>query len=660
MASTALGVALLAMVPRSGLAQEDATCLMCHSSASMFQGRSDADRLVVDARFLAQSVHGAVGLSCVNCHQDLVGSQPPHASELEAVNCGACHSGVAQRYEASLHGYGLSRGNPRAPTCSSCHGTHVILRSSDPRSPTHKVRLPNTCATCHGTAGLLTDQIVKLPQSFTDYAQSIHGQGAERGIATAASCADCHGVHSLRGAADPESNINPRNVSGTCGQCHPDIELEYEASIHGRALNAGVHDSPSCTDCHGEHLILSPRDPDAKTYAARLATETCGTCHDDPVIIAKYNLEGGVVGSYVDSYHGWAARRAYEGSATCVSCHTAHSVLPESDSASTVHPANVVATCRQCHENGDIRFAASYTHEAASIVANPINRIIRSIYLVAIAVIIGAMVLHNLVIMNYFMIERRKQEEDHSWIMRFDRVQIIQHLLLTVAFVLLAITGFALRFPDAWWVGWLTDLGMTEEVRGDLHRIFAVVLIATALSHIHYVFLTKRGREEFRSIVPTWRDFKDLYDNVRYYTWNSDRKVKFGRYDYSQKAEYWALIWGTIFMILTGFILWFPTWAVKIFPSWIVPAAQTIHYYEAWLATLAILVWHFFFVIFHPEEYPMSWTWLTGRMAEESVKRHHARWYEQIIRERQVGVGALAGNPESLGSTTGQGERDSQ
>jgi cytochrome b subunit of formate dehydrogenase len=84
-------------------------------------------------------------------------------------------------------------------------------------------------------------------------------------------------------------------------------------------------------------------------------------------------------------------------------------------------------------------------------------------------------------------------------------------------------------------------------------------------------------------------------------------------------------------MALTGFILWFPAQAMKIFPWWAVTASQTIHYYEAWLATLAIIVWHFFFVIFHPEEYPMNWTWLTGRMSEHSVKHHHARWYEDEI-----------------------------
>ena len=627
---TAVVMGLVAGSPARLAAQDNATCLMCHSSASMFQGLEDPERLVVGEEEFSGSVHGALGLSCIMCHQDLAGSEFPHETEVRSPDCGACHSAVTQTYAESLHGYAWTRGNPRAPTCASCHGSHEILAASDPRSRTHKVRLPTTCTECHGVAGLLTDQIVKLPSSYEAYAASVHGTSNRRGIAAAATCADCHGVHDLKSPNEPTSKINVENVSATCGQCHPDVQLEYEASIHGRALAAHVHDSPTCTDCHGEHQILRHDDPEARTYAGQVATETCGECHDDPIIIAKYSMQGGVVGSYVDSYHGWATRWDDLEAATCVSCHTAHSVLPASDSSSAIHPSNVTATCAACHPNADERFAASYSHESASITANPINRIIRYIYLWAIALIIGAMVLHNMLIMNYFMVERHREEKESTFVKRFDKTQIFQHLLTTIAFVALAITGFALRFPDAWWVQRLVDLGLTEGARGDLHRIFAVMMIITAIYHMWYVFLTKRGLRDFKAMWPSWVDFKEFFGAIAFYTWRRRARVKFGRYDYMQKAEYWALVWGTLVMIMTGLILWFPAESVRLFPSWIVPAAQTIHYYEAWLATLAIIVWHFFFVIFHPEEYPMSWTWITGKMSEEAAKKHHGRWYEEV------------------------------
>jgi formate dehydrogenase gamma subunit len=618
--------------PAAGLAQDNATCLMCHSNAAMFQSLEDGDRLVVNPDSLAASVHGQMGFSCVMCHAELMGSEIPHAEEVAPPNCATCHAGVEAIYEESVHGYALSRGIPDAPTCGTCHGHHDIKRSSDPQSRTSKQRTPETCAQCHGDAGLLTDQIVRRPEMVSAYAQSVHGQSTTNG--DAAGCSDCHGVHDLKGPNNPASSINPANVSHTCGQCHAEIAEEYDASIHGRALATGVRDSPTCTDCHGEHLILSTHDPDAATCAAQQARQTCGPCHDDPVIIAKYHLQGGVVGTYVDSYHGWASTRGCETAetaATCVDCHTAHSVLPAEDSASSINPANVVATCAQCHEGGSLRFADSYTHETTSITANPVNRIIRAVYIVIIALVIGGMVLHNLLIINYFIIERRKQEKRSPEVKRLDRSQVLQHLLLTISFTLLVITGFALRFPEAWWVEMLAAIGMTEEVRGDLHRIFAAVLVAASLYHLYYIALVKRGREEFLAIVPNWQDVKDFFATIRFYTWRSDEHVKYGRYDYTQKAEYWALIWGTALMALTGFVLWFPTQAARMLPVWGIPAAQTIHYYEAWLATLAIIVWHFFFVMIHPDFYPMSWTWLTGKMTEDTVKHHHGRWYEEMV-----------------------------
>ena len=70
-------------------------------------------------------------------------------------------------------------------------------------------------------------------------------------------------------------------------------------------------------------------------------------------------------------------------------------------------------------------------------------------------------------------------------------------------------------------------------------------------------------------------------------------------------------------------ILWFPTIASKYLPGWSFSVAEVIHYYEAWLAFLAILVWHFFFVIFHPEVYPINLTFLRGKTTvEHAVHRH--------------------------------------
>jgi hypothetical protein len=81
-------------------------------------------------------------------------------------------------------------------------------------------------------------------------------------------------------------------------------------------------------------------------------------------------------------------------------------------------------------------------------------------------------------------------------------------------------------------------------------------------------------------------------------------------------------------MAVTGLLLWFESLTLRWLPSWVPEVATVVHFYEAILATLAILVWHFYFVIFDPVVYPMDMTWLTGRphpgrsLERSSASRH--------------------------------------
>ena len=604
------------------------TCFMCHGDPDNFSDREDGQRLIVTHDEFDGSVHGGFGFSCTTCHRDF---SFPHAEDYVPVRCGACHASEDGQYDESVHGYALARGNARAPTCAGCHGEHDIRRSDDPDSHTYHTRVAETCTDCHSTAGLLTDQYLKLPSPGAQFARSVHGEAGEAGDMDAATCTDCHGVHDLRGHNDPSSRINRLNVSATCGACHAEITTDYDRSIHGRALKAGIGDSPTCTDCHGEHLILHPENPDAGTHANHMAADLCGNCHDDPVIIAKYSLREDVVLSYSDSYHGWATGRDHEHAATCVSCHTAHLVLPGDDPESSISGANVVATCQQCHEGANAEFAASYDHAAASAATNRGRRIVTALYIGLIIVVIGGMALHNALILNYYLVEKRRRERQERGVVRFDKIQIVQHMTLALSFILLVITGFALRYPDTLWVKWTGLTFLSEPVRSWSHRILGIGLIVFSIVHVLYILFARRGRDEFKAMLPNFQDLKDFRDNMSFHTWFTKRKPRFGRYDYTQKAEYWALVWGTALMAITGLVLWFPVLATAWAPAWVVSISETIHFYEAWLAMLAIVVWHFFFVMVHPDVYPMSWIWLTGKMPEHEIQAVHGRWYDDEV-----------------------------
>jgi cytochrome b subunit of formate dehydrogenase len=597
------------------------TCFQCHDT--------------VDPKKFDTSIHGQAGIGCVDCHTDLQGvTDFPHAEELQPANCAACHEDVVADYGKSLHAQTAALGKGDAPTCASCHGKHDILPASDPQSPTHKVHESKLCSKCHGANGLKDSEVI-LPQVFESYSQSVHAKRIGQGNLQAASCSDCHGTHILRGAADPESHINRWRIPETCGKCHQEIHDEYMAGIHGKAFKLGISDSPTCTDCHGEHEILGHESKDSPTFNKRLSFQLCLDCHTNPKVLRKFGDQLGAAAEFVDSYHGLGLKLDSPRAAACVSCHDSHKILPKRDPASTVAPANVTATCGECHPGATPEFAASYTHATANLEENRIAGFVQTAYILMIIGVIGGMVVHNLLILLYYVRAKHRYESQKPHLTRFNGQEIWQHILLTITFLGLVVTGFALKFSDSFVFEWLVALGMNETVRSVLHRVFAVGLLATGVWHLAYLGFNSTGRTQLRALWFAWEDIRLTVINLKYHLGLTKERPLFRRYDYSEKAEYWALVWGTAVMAVTGFVLWFPVEFTRVFPFWIVKVSEIIHYYEAILATLAILVWHFFFVILHPEEYPMNLSWLTGKITVELAEEKYPVWAHQEIKRAQ-------------------------
>ena len=61
--------------------------------------------------------------------------------------------------------------------------------------------------------------------------------------------------------------------------------------------------------------------------------------------------------------------------------------------------------------------------------------------------------------------------------------------------------------------------------------------------------------------------------------------------------------------------------------------SAAIHDCEAILATLAMIVWHFYHVIFDPDVYPMNFAWFDGKMSEHQFEEEHPRAYEESRQE---------------------------
>ncbi|MBC8366594.1 cytochrome c3 family protein [bacterium] len=604
-------VLLLLAVAPVAWAQDWTTedCLDCHSE-------SDGDMPVVGLEHLAKSIH--VDLDCVDCHMDI--EDLPHEEQIPAVNCGECHDDVAEQYQR--HGFGKVGVAPDIPTCTDCHNTHDIRLVMDKASPVNPLNLPETCGNCHEDGGFTESHGIRFKHPVKVYTNSVHGKAALGGIYSAATCNDCHSTdgssHKILPPGDVSSPINHFNIAATCGKCHKYIEQDYNEGIHGILTMRGQVESPICTTCHGEHNILLTDDPRSPVSSSRLAEATCSPCHESASLNEKYELPTGRLLSFQDSYHGLKSKAGDQTVANCASCHGAHRILPSSNPTSTVHPDNLQHTCGDCHPDISAKIAQTAIHDANSGLHTGVAGIVRVVYLVLIFGVIGGMALH-------WLIDLRKQVKNvmkKKDIRRMEGDEVVQHFILALSFTLLVISGFSLRFYDVWWSEMLFSWEGGAAFRGDLHRISGVIMLLASVWHLFFLG-TERGKQFLRDMWPKWEDAKQAFQMMGYNLGIVKDHPQFGRFSYVEKAEYWALVWGTAVMGLTGFMLWFDNLFVTWLPKGFLDVALVIHYYEAWLAFLAILIWHMYSTVFSPNVYPMNPSWLTGYMPREQFEKEH-------------------------------------
>ena len=233
------------------------------------------------------------------------------------------------------------------------------------------------------------------------------------------------------------------------------------------------------------------------------------------------------------------------------------------------------------------------------------------------------MALHNLVILLRKLNDRRMGLAHHApgprVVERMTNLQRRQHLLLFVSFILLVFTGFALRYPDSL----LAVVFHNEQLRRWVHRLAGLLMLAVGFFHTYYLARYPEGRKMLKDMLPELKDASDIVATFKYYLGLSDVHPQFKRFNYAEKMEYWALVWGTIVMGATGLVIWFKVLAGDLVPRWWVDVATTIHFYEAILATLAIIVWHFYMVVYDPDVYPMNWAWLDGKVSVEHYLAEH-------------------------------------
>ncbi len=252
-----------------------ANCSGCHEDA--------VKKFTATAHGRALKEGKAAAASCTDCHgsHDIRRSKDPASktafANIEAA-CGACHGNdklvqqaklpggnIQAKYHDSIHnrlleGQGVY--SARAPTCTSCHGTHDIQSKNAPDSRVARAHIPATCGSCH-------------QRELTVFEKGRHGALLQSGVTVGPVCSDCHGAHSIQRASTPSWQ---NAVVGACGNCHDDFLASFRHTYHGKVTTLGFSEVATCASCHGAHDVRPASDP-LSPIAPENRLQTCRTCH---------------------------------------------------------------------------------------------------------------------------------------------------------------------------------------------------------------------------------------------------------------------------------------------------------------------------------------------------------------------------------------------
>jgi hypothetical protein len=398
---------------------DDDACYECHKDPSIsMEKKGKTISLEVKKFVLPRSVHAK--LKCVNCHIGFDPFEIPHKAKIEPISCKGCHAAPLDKHifhPSMVKATGVG-GSPDV-NCKGCHGTHDVRSPRDSKNLMHFSNSTQFCGRCHQsemadhlksvhftevemnnpdapnciychkqpiTAGFKLDDVElkinqerlclkchmndpknpsKYAKSVVGYEQSVHGLAILGGNKKAAICIDCHGVHKLQSQSNPESKINWSNIPNVCGKCHTEISKEYIKSVHGAAASRGIHESPNCTYCHGEHNIHAIPEVEAKAISKtgmnfKVIVDNkmvfCVSCHGDSRLMKRFNL------TTVEQSHDWLpVPEKHWRTVRCVDCHSSYE--PPNLSHFIMPKEKTVEKCEHCHSSNSVLMTKLYIHE---------------------------------------------------------------------------------------------------------------------------------------------------------------------------------------------------------------------------------------------------------------------------------------------------------
>lgn len=221
-----------------------------------------------------------------------------------------------------------------------------------------------------------------------------------------------------------------------------------------------------------------------------------------------------------------------------------------------------------------------------------------------------------------------------NYITRFDIHQRIQHYLLFISFIILAITGLLRGFPEWYTFQWFTTLFGGPAVLRIVHDLAALVMVIDSVYHILYVaygILVKKKMPI--AMVPSLKDLKDLLQTFLWIFGQRKHEPDYEHFQYGQKIDYWAIFWGMPVMVISGIIMMFPAFFGQYLAGQWWGVIVTAHRDEAILATGFILIVHMYYGHLASSAFPVNTVMFTGRMLKSKYREWFKREYVQITGE---------------------------
>lgn len=671
---------LVACVPESagaqGADQVLAVCQDCH------RGTGD-DRV--------RALSHADSISCLSCHHVGLTNDPVEARANRLQACASCHEGLDSRHRA-VAGEGAPEctvchsihSDPPLPgaaasideRCATCHVEPHAPHAPDAEHPPgcvdcHAEHAPSgaarpsraeTCSGCHQNAHPMHASVPELEDCSVCHEVAVPVGEAPRGVREAeclrchaetpaahvavtprVTCVECHDFSVSAVGEGPEMSAAPGLL---CGSCHEEELTAVVGGGHGDAVASLHGDTPTCASCHALH---APQDvqTDGRRRAIR-ETVRCIECHESEAVVGPYALTPFIGASYADDFHGATVRflaaegpeAADEDVLLCSDCHGAHDVQVLAND-------QIAGVCARCHADAGQALASAWLgHQPVGPRHGTLVWLVRVFYLFLIPFMLGGLFLN---IAFHLVDQRRKGARIRDseglrrvldrirgrtvpiveTVLRFTRIERLEHAGAMSTFILLVLTGLPQTRPDLplarGMIGLFGGIWSTRLI----HRIVGFTFVALMLTHVVRAVSASIRRRRLPAMVPTRKDFEDVLQTFRHYLFRAPLP-RVAKFDFSQKFEYWGLFLGGLVMSGTGIALVFPELVTQVLPGVVVAALRVMHGLEATFAVLVIVLWHSYGVILRPEIFPLDTSIFTGRMDVRRLKHEHQLEYERL------------------------------